>query len=82
MDPGTHLEFRGSFRKGLRDGKGVLLMIDGSRYEGMWREDQIEGAGTYTSARGRQKLIEWRSEEDVFRFANKMQKRMKEMRPP
>ena len=36
----------------LRDGLGIQLWADGSKYEGMWREGRCTGKGRMTHANG------------------------------
>jgi hypothetical protein len=46
-------EYRGDFRAGRKQGKGVKIWPSGDRYEGEFVEDRKEGAGKYTwSLRG------------------------------
>jgi hypothetical protein len=46
-------EYRGDFRAGRKQGKGVKTWPSGDRYEGEFVEDRKEGVGKYTwSARG------------------------------
>lgn len=35
--------YYGSFKNGKRDGQGTFLYADGSKYEGMWKENQKNG---------------------------------------
>ncbi len=37
---------------GLRHGKGRLIAPDGFRYEGSWKEGEIDGEGVATYANG------------------------------
>ena len=39
-------EYRGHFHMGMRDGDGTLTWSDGRRYNGQWKENQINGEGT------------------------------------
>ena len=44
--------YEGQLSEGHRDGEGTCIYADGSRYHGQWRNDEIHGAGTYTSGGG------------------------------
>ena len=46
-------EYRGEFRQGRKNGKGVKTWANGDRYEGAFVEDRREGLGTYTWGRGK-----------------------------
>ena len=37
--------YEGSFKNGLRNGLGKYTMPDGFKYEGEWKDDQIQGKG-------------------------------------
>lgn len=37
---------------GLKNGHGVQIWPDGSRYEGDWNDDKANGSGTFTHANG------------------------------
>lgn len=41
--------YKGSFSKGLRNGKGILLFkATGDSYDGEWQQDKMTGKGKYT----------------------------------
>lgn len=42
--------YKGSWKNDKRDGEGVMIRSDGSRYDGAWRDDMMHGFGrTYSS---------------------------------
>jgi hypothetical protein len=45
-------EYRGEFRAGRKQGKGVKTWPNGDRYEGEFADDRREGQGKYTWGRG------------------------------
>ena len=44
--------FKGEWKNGLRDGKGIQNWKDNSKYEGEWKEDKANGFGKLTHADG------------------------------
>lgn len=38
--------YQGSFKTGLREGRGSVSFVEGAVYEGRFREDKIDGQGT------------------------------------
>lgn len=38
--------YQGSFRMGLREGRGSVTFTEGAIYEGRFRDDRIDGQGT------------------------------------
>ena len=53
-DVGQGRVYKGEWNKltGERDGVGIQLWPDGSKYEGMWRRDKANGRGRMTHANG------------------------------
>jgi DNA polymerase III epsilon subunit family exonuclease len=51
--------YEGSFKNGLRHGRGLHLFSNGDRYDGDWAEDLRSGNGTYTWTNGDQYSGEW-----------------------
>ena len=45
--------YRGDWLKGLPHGKGILIWIDGDRYDGEWKHGKRDGNGIFTGADGR-----------------------------
>src|SRR3954454_16241702 len=45
-------EYRGDFRAGMKQGRGVKIWPNGDRYEGDFVEDRKEGVGAYSFGRG------------------------------
>lgn len=45
-----------------RDGLGVQLWPDGSKYEGMWKDDRCHGKGRMTHANGDVYQGEWKND--------------------
>jgi len=41
-------QYKGEFRKGLPEGKGVYIWQTGEKYDGSWKKGLREGTGTYT----------------------------------
>ena len=46
-------------REGLREGKGVQIWKDGSKYEGYWKDDQANGVGRLIHTDGDCYYGEW-----------------------
>lgn len=46
-------------KEGLREGKGIQLWKDGSKYEGYWKNDQANGYGRLIHADGDCYFGEW-----------------------
>ena len=40
-------KYIGTFKNGLREGKGIFYFNNGDRYEGDWKNDKREGKGIY-----------------------------------
>jgi hypothetical protein len=40
--------YEGNYKDGLKDGYGRMVFPSGDLYEGMWVQNRMEGAGTYT----------------------------------
>jgi hypothetical protein len=36
----------------MRSGRGVMRFLDGTRYDGEWRDDEINGRGVMTLSNG------------------------------
>ncbi|MBN2611189.1 MAG: hypothetical protein JXB00_06500 [Bacteroidales bacterium] len=53
--------FKGDFKNGKREGRGMLTCPDGSSYEGMWANDEFNGQGTYKWADGAKYSGEWKN---------------------
>lgn len=53
-DVGDGRLYKGQWKKktGERDGLGIQFWPDGSKYEGMWRNDKANGKGRMTHANG------------------------------
>ena len=47
---------------GRRDGKGILFLRSGSRYEGYWKEDKRNGRGRLIDAKGDMYEGEWKDD--------------------
>jgi hypothetical protein len=45
-------KYSGSYRAGLRHGRGTFVWPDGSKYVGQWRNDAMEGTGLFTAPDG------------------------------
>ena len=45
-----------------KDGKGILISADGSKYEGYWKEDKANGRGRLTYANGDVYEGEWKDD--------------------
>ncbi len=58
-------EYRGHFKAGRKDGKGVKTWPNGDRYEGDFVDGRKEGRGSYTWGRGR-----WQGERYEGQFEN------------
>nr|VFJ60045.1 MAG: MORN repeat-containing protein [Candidatus Kentron sp. FW] len=41
------MSYRGRLLNGMRDGYGIQYRLDGTRYEGEWKEDRFHGVGRY-----------------------------------
>jgi hypothetical protein len=63
-DVGEGRLYRGQYNKrtGERDGLGIQVWPDGSRYEGMWRRDKANGRGRMTHANGDMYEGQWRED--------------------
>ena len=46
----------------IRDGRGVQIWLDGSRYEGYWRENKANGRGRLIHADGDVYEGEWKDD--------------------
>jgi len=57
-------EYRGWFRKGLKEGRGVKTWPWGDRYEGMFKDDRRDGFGIYSWGAG----TRWAGERYEGRF--------------
>ena len=44
--------YTGEFHAGVRDGFGLFVYDDGSRYEGSWKDNRKNGEGKYTASCG------------------------------
>ena len=38
-------KYEGDWKKGSKDGKGIMFYNDGEKYEGDWKNDKVEGKG-------------------------------------
>ncbi|KAL6043111.1 Alsin [Balamuthia mandrillaris] len=45
-DPKGRLLFQGHVSEGRRNGHGLLIWSDGTAYEGLWKDDKMNGKGT------------------------------------
>ena len=63
-DVGEGRLFKGQYNKktGERDGVGIQIWPDGSKYEGMWRKDKANGRGRMTHANGDMYEGQWRED--------------------
>ena len=54
MAVGQGCSYKGQWLKGtqIRDGLGIQLMADGSKYEGTWKNNIYHGKGRMTHANG------------------------------
>ncbi len=52
-------KYTGSYKTGLRHGKGAFRWPDGTRYDGFWRNDMMEGRGTFIAADGTKYEGDW-----------------------
>ena len=50
-------------KEGLREGKGIQLWEDGSKYEGEWLNDKAHGKGTYQTIYGAKYAGDWKEDE-------------------
>jgi len=41
--------YKGMFKKGKREGQGVMIFENNDMYDGNWKEDQFHGFGTFSS---------------------------------
>lgn len=63
-DVGEGRLYKGQYNKrmGERDGVGVQIWPDGSRYEGLWRRDKANGRGRMTHANGDMYEGDWKED--------------------
>jgi hypothetical protein len=63
-DVGEGRLYKGQFNKktGERDGVGIQIWPDGSKYEGIWRRDKANGRGRMTHANGDMYEGQWRDD--------------------
>jgi hypothetical protein len=40
-----HCRFEGNFSKSSKSGQGKLVMLNGDKYEGEWKNDEMNGEG-------------------------------------
>ena len=52
----NYWKYDGEFKEDLKNGKGILYLKDGSRYEGTWISDMREGEFIYYDANGNQEI--------------------------
>ena len=52
-----------SFLNDQRSGHGLLILVNGDRYDGEFRDDKKNGPGVYTWPDGRRYDGEWRDDE-------------------
>lgn len=75
-DVGNGRMYKGQWNKktGERDGVGIQLWPDGSKYEGMWRRDKANFKGKMTHANGDVYEGEWKDDKangfGMFRDTN------------
>ncbi len=63
-DVGDGRLYKGQWNKqtGERDGVGIQLWPDGSKYEGLWKKDKANGKGRMTHANGDVYEGEWKDD--------------------
>jgi hypothetical protein len=63
-DVGDGKLYKGQWNKktGDRDGVGIQFWPDGSKYEGMWRNDKANGKGRMTHANGDTYTGQWKDD--------------------
>src|SRR5436190_10233316 len=52
--------YKGSFKDGIMDGKGILTSPDGTMYNGEWKKGVIEGAGIMVFKNGKKSTGIWK----------------------
>jgi formylglycine-generating enzyme required for sulfatase activity len=57
----------GEFRGGKRHGQGTAFYADGGKYVGEWKDDEINGYGTYSLGKGKYEGVIYQGE---FKFNN------------
>ena len=66
--------YKGEYKDGKRNGKGILYFANGNRYEGEWKDDKRNGEGILYSANGDRYEGEWKDDKvngkGIFYFVN------------
>ena len=51
--------YEGEFFEGLKDGKGMMREPDGCKFEGTWRNNEMDGVMKFTDHNGKEMEIEF-----------------------
>ena len=62
-DKKTHSVYKGDVKNGVPNGFGILILTDGGKYVGEWKDGKSHGQGTYTYGKG-----EWEGDKYVGEF--------------
>jgi hypothetical protein len=61
QDASTGGKYKGSYKAGKKEGRGRFFWDDGSKYDGQWANDLMDGYGILTLADGTKYVGSWRN---------------------
>ena len=64
-------KYEGEFSNNLKNGEGILYLLNGDKFEGMFNNDQINGKGVFTKSNGEVIHGEWKQNKLQYNYCSK-----------